>query len=541
MSAMSARERALQPAQAHVLLVGAGGIGCPAAWALLEAGLGRLTVVDPDLVEPSNLPRQVLFGPQDVGRPKAVVLEERLKRHGVAVHGHPVRLDHTNEEALVRGVDLVLDATDGARTKDWLSALAVRRRVPLVHAAGLRSEGRVLDVPVGGRPCLACLFGRVTQDDGSCADLGVWNGVVGAVGFLAAATALGRLAAPRAPSRGYVVLDLEGGRAVTLSSERSPDCPVCGDGADPPPERYPDPLACAPGQSEEVHAADALDLVGEECPLNLLRARRAVEDLPVGRALRIVLGAEGAATVPGGLRALGHEILAARPLADGGLDLDVRCGRRRVGEPLPPELLERFSRQVVLPDFTEAGQQKLLASSVALDGSGPVQAAAAMYLAAAGVGTLVLRDEGWVGGQAGRFPFPADAGGQRRAEALARALDGRSVGRVTTEVPATLDVLAFPRGERERGMARIWKAGAWPPARVMFDLGAAGTLGARVVRLEADGERAHPPPGIGGPAAYALGALLADAILRELVLGRSAVHEFGVTSEACVAALEAGA
>ncbi len=141
------------PSDAHVLVVGAGGIGCPAAMALRNAGVGRITILDPDVVELSNLPRQVLYAPSAVGRPKAHVAALQLGGEVSGVYGFREQLDHTNEGERLEGVDVVVDATDGARTKDWLNHLAVRRGLPLVHAAGLRSEGRLLAVPAGGRLC----------------------------------------------------------------------------------------------------------------------------------------------------------------------------------------------------------------------------------------------------------------------------------------------------------------------------------------------------------------------------------------------------
>lgn len=314
-------------------MVGVGGIGCPAAWALAQdvPGIRRLTLVDPDLVEPSNLPRQILFAPGDVGHPKALVAAARLapggtSPSGVHVVGVHARLDHETESELLEGVDVLVDATDGARTKDWINALAVRRRIPLVHAAGLRSEARLLDVPAGGRPCLACLFGRLEDELGSCADLGVWNGVVGVAGFLAAAAVARRLREPDAPSSGYAVHDFDAGRSFALVAEGDPACPVCAPAAELAAEVLPaEAAACMPSSGPED--GDALDLVGEECPMNLLRARAGVEALAPGGELEILLGAEGAETVPEGLAALGHEVVA-EPLGP-GLRIRVRRGALR--------------------------------------------------------------------------------------------------------------------------------------------------------------------------------------------------------------------
>lgn len=405
-------------AEAHVVVAGVGGIGCPAAWGLLEAGVGRLTLVDPDLVAIHNLPRQVLFGDDDLGRRKAEVAAARLTRPRRTVRGVVERLDARSADALLAGAHLLVDATDGAHVKDGLNALAVARGLPLVHAAGLRSEARLLDVPAGGRPCLACLFGRLgAEGAGSCADFGVWNAVVGAVGFLAAEAAVRRLAQPRAPSSGYTVLDLLGRRWTRLAADAGRACPVCGPGATPRATPFVDDgPACAvptPGSAPP----GVLDLTRERCPMNLLRAGQALEGVGPGQVVELWLGLEGAATVPDGLRAQGHAVLVEEPLGD-GLRLRVRRAWRPAAdepEPIPRDVLERFARQVVLPDFGEQGQRRLQGARVMLRGLAPGTDAARTYLLAAGVRDVVVKE-----GQ----PLAASVPGLGLAWAARRGPDG---------------------------------------------------------------------------------------------------------------------
>lgn len=352
------------PLEGHVLVAGAGGLGCPAAWGLRASGVTRITILDPDVVELSNLPRQVLFTDADIGRPKALIAAERLGGAEAGVIGIAERLDHTNAPALLADVDVLIDATDGARTKDWLNQLAVRLKLPLVHAAGLQSEGRLLVVPAGGQPCLACLFGRLEEQAGSCADLGVWNGVVGTTGFLAAFHAL-RLLRGEVGASEYVVLDFQTPSAFALAVKPQPSCPVCGDAAPSAIESYPEPVAC---EVPEVSVgggvpddAPVLDLRTEHCPMNLLRARGALEKAAVGDVLVFELGEEGMATVPDGVRALGHELLAQEP-TDAGLRLAVRRGTTDgAAAAFTGEQLERYARQLVLPDLGDEGQRRILA------------------------------------------------------------------------------------------------------------------------------------------------------------------------------------
>lgn len=377
----------------HVVVAGVGGIGCPAAWGLMEAGVGRLTLVDPDLVQVHNLPRQVLFGDDDVGRRKAEVAAGRLARPGRRVAGVVARLDGRSAASLLSGADLLIDATDGPRAKDGLNVLAVERGLPLIHAAGLRSEARLLDVPAGGHPCLACLFGRLPADTGSCADFGVWNGVVGAVGFLAAEAAVRRLTRPAAPASGYDVLDLEGRRWTRLNVPPDAGCTVCGPRAKPSGERFVDDGPPCADRLPASAPPDVLDLTQERCPMNLLRARQRLEAAPAGSTVEIWLGLEGAATVPEGLRALGHALLVEEPLGE-GLRLRVRRAwkpKPDEPEPIPREVLERFARQIVLPGFGEQGQRRLQGTRVVLRGRPPGTDAAQRYLLSAGVRDVSVR------------------------------------------------------------------------------------------------------------------------------------------------------
>ncbi len=371
----------MKPSDAHVLIVGAGGIGCPALWGLVAAGVGRVRIVDPDVVELSNLPRQVLYTKTDVGAPKAPVAARAFPDQATQIEGVHARLDHTNADELLREIDVVIDATDGATTKDWINQLCVRVGVPLVHAAGLRSEARMLVVPVGGKPCLACLFGRLVEETGSCADLGVWNGVVGTIGFMAAEAALALLVEHDGPTPGYVVLDFEARRSLVLGAEPDPDCPVCARPAGIEP--YPEAVACAPLEGVAAAAARSLDLRAERCPMNLLRARRALADMETGGILEIELGAEGAETVPDGVRALGHTVLAAEARGE-GVWLQVRAGADGEETRLTDEQLRQYARQIVLPEVGEEGQRRLFEATVEHTSS----AVAECYLRAAGVGKL---------------------------------------------------------------------------------------------------------------------------------------------------------
>lgn len=384
----------------HVLVVGAGGIGCPALWGLtMEAGVERVTVVDPDVVERSNLPRQFLFAEEDLGRPKAHAAVARFHAGdgGTTIQPVHARLDDGNFAALTEGVDVVIDATDGAQTKDWLNHAAVSSQLPLVHAAGLRSEARMLVVLPGGRPCLSCLFGRLVDDMGSCADLGVWNGVVGVVGLLAARAAA-KILQGDVPVPRYDVFDFAAGRTLSLEASADPDCPVCFAPAARL-EAFPEPVACdvstPSGLTADVAVAEVIDLRDVRCPLNLLRARRALARAAVGEVLEFQLGEEGAATVPDGVRQLGHQVVHDAPLGSGRL-LRVRAVTVETSDDaFTATQIDQFARQLVLPDLGTEGQRRLARAQVVVGrtaSNDPAAYLARRYLCCAGIPIRSITD-----------------------------------------------------------------------------------------------------------------------------------------------------
>src|SRR4051812_10582091 len=146
--------------EAGVLIIGAGGLGCPAALALAAAGARRIGIVDDDRVDASNLHRQVLFSDADVGEPKVAAFARALSRRfpGMDIVAHAVRFDVTNASELVAAYDVVIDGSANFAAKFLANDAAVLARRPLVHGAAVGTGGQLITVPAGGRPRYRFLF-----------------------------------------------------------------------------------------------------------------------------------------------------------------------------------------------------------------------------------------------------------------------------------------------------------------------------------------------------------------------------------------------
>ncbi len=221
--------------EAKVLVVGAGGLGCPALQHLAGAGVGRITIIDPDRVEVSNLHRQILFGVDDLGLPTATAAARRLRALNPLVQIVPVeaRLDARNARELVQAHDLVLDGTDRLETKFLLNRVCVGAKKPLVVASVHRFEGQLQVVRPEG-PCLECLWPTPPEDGcvGTCAEVGVLGATPGLVGTMQAVEAI-KLLLGLPTVEGLLTIDLLRAETRALRLRRRPDCPVCGEGATP--------------------------------------------------------------------------------------------------------------------------------------------------------------------------------------------------------------------------------------------------------------------------------------------------------------------
>jgi molybdopterin/thiamine biosynthesis adenylyltransferase len=216
---------------ARVLIVGVGGLGAPAALYLAAAGVGELTIVDPDTVERSNLQRQVLYDSDDAGRLKVEAAGERLValNPNIEVVRIAEALTEANARALIAGHDLVLDGTDDFATRFAVSAACVAERVTLVSGAIGRWTGQV--GVFAGRPCYRCLVPDIPPDAETCAAVGVVGALAGVVGSMMALEAIKLIAGAGEPLTGRLLIyDALAAEARTVRIGADTACPVCGSG-----------------------------------------------------------------------------------------------------------------------------------------------------------------------------------------------------------------------------------------------------------------------------------------------------------------------
>jgi molybdopterin-synthase adenylyltransferase len=218
----------------HVLIIGAGGLGCPVALYLASAGVGRLTIVDDDRVEATNLQRQIAHSTARIGILKVDSVREAVAAINPDVTLIPVaqRADDRLLHELVRQADLVLDCSDNFATRHAINRACVKHRKPLVSGAAMRFDGQiaVYDPRRADSPCYACVFPETEQaPEANCATMGVFAPLVGVVGTVQAAEALKLLCAIGEPLTGrLLMLDGKFMQWNEMALTRNDTCPVCG-------------------------------------------------------------------------------------------------------------------------------------------------------------------------------------------------------------------------------------------------------------------------------------------------------------------------
>lgn len=215
-------------------MVGAGGLGCPAALYLASGGVGKLTLADPDNVDLTNLQRQVLYRTDSVGTPKVEAARAALSALNPDVRIFPLqkRIEAKEMRALLAGVDVVLDCSDNFATRHALNRACVALKKPLVSGAAIRFDAQVtvFDLRKPDAPCYACLYPEDGEiEEVQCSTMGVFAPLTGLVGALQAMEAAKLLIGTGKTLNGrLLLLDAKQSEWRTVRVKKDPSCPVCG-------------------------------------------------------------------------------------------------------------------------------------------------------------------------------------------------------------------------------------------------------------------------------------------------------------------------
>jgi molybdopterin/thiamine biosynthesis adenylyltransferase len=214
----------------QALIVGLGGLGCPAAQLLASCGVGTLQLNDFDTVDESNLPRQILFAPEDAGRSKVQVAAERLRAMNPEVHLQTIdkRLSAEELAQVLHDTDVVLDGTDNFMTRFAVSDACSAARVPLVSGAAIRLEGQVAVFRNDRQgPCYRCIYSEDDEWLGDCQGNGVLAPVTATIGSMMALEAVKLLLGLDTGPPALQLWDARSNEWTRVAVRRNPDCPHC--------------------------------------------------------------------------------------------------------------------------------------------------------------------------------------------------------------------------------------------------------------------------------------------------------------------------
>lgn len=259
--------------ESRVLVIGAGGLGSPVGLYLAAAGVGTIGIVDDDVVEISNLHRQVLHGTSDIGRKKTASAGDAIRRLNphVLVREHQERFNAARADSLLEGYDVIVDGSDNYPTRYAVNDACARVGKVWVYGSVERFSGQVSVFGAPAGPCYRCIFPESPSPPStpSCEEIGVLGGVPGVVGALQAIEALKWIVGIGEPLVGRLLqLDLEHGEMRIVHFERRKDCPACGARTD---EHH----AHAHGETidADIEPAELARRLAESGPLQLLDIR----------------------------------------------------------------------------------------------------------------------------------------------------------------------------------------------------------------------------------------------------------------------------
>ncbi len=215
--------------KARVFIAGAGGLGSPIAMYLAAAGVGHLVLVDRDTIDPSNLNRQLLHWEKDIGKPKSISAEEKLRGQNpyIRIDSRQETLDESNAERLARGSDVIVDATDNYASRYLLNRIAGARGVPLVHGAIRGWSGQVTTVIPSNSACLRCIIPHPPPEE----VFPVIGTTAGIIGTIQANEVLKLLLGVGEPLTDRLLIwDGLRSELESITTVRDPGCPDCGEG-----------------------------------------------------------------------------------------------------------------------------------------------------------------------------------------------------------------------------------------------------------------------------------------------------------------------
>jgi adenylyltransferase/sulfurtransferase len=215
------------------LIVGAGGLGCPAALYLAATGFGRLTIADPDKVDLTNLQRQILYTAQSVGRSKVDEAAASLNRFNPEVSITPLqkRVEEKDLRDLVATADVVLDCSDNFATRHAVNRACVKHHKPLVSGAAIRFDAQlmVFDLRKTDSPCYACLFPEDGEvEEVQCSTMGVFAPLTGVIGAMQAMEAIKLVAGVGEAGSRFHIFDAKSAEWRSVKVKKDPACGVCG-------------------------------------------------------------------------------------------------------------------------------------------------------------------------------------------------------------------------------------------------------------------------------------------------------------------------
>lgn len=220
--------------QARVLVIGAGGLGCPAAYYLAAAGIGTLGIVDPDNVELSNLQRQILHATDDIGRQKVESAQAKLRKLNpeVEIKIYPERFDENNAAQLAAEYDFIVDGSDNFDTKFLVNDVAIKLQTAFSHAGIVRLQGQTMTVVPGKSACYRCLFHAPppAEEILNCQQSGILGAVAGTLGTIQATEAIKYLAGFEEGliTDRLLVYDAKVMKFHNVAVEKDPNCAACG-------------------------------------------------------------------------------------------------------------------------------------------------------------------------------------------------------------------------------------------------------------------------------------------------------------------------